>query len=82
MHDFSPKYTPDQNRLIDRKNRALIHMVRLMLSEYNVSNCFWAEVLNIACNASNRLYCNRLLKRTPYALLIVRKPNISYFWDF
>ena len=29
--------------------------------------------------ASNRLYCHRFHNKTPYELLIGRKPNISYF---
>jgi hypothetical protein len=50
--------------------------------EYNVSYSFWAKAINTACHASNRLYCYQLLKKTPYELLIGRKPNISYFWVF
>jgi hypothetical protein len=57
-------------------------MVRSMLSEYNVSDSFWAEAINTTCYASNRLYYHRLLKKTPYEVLIGRKPNISYFWVF
>jgi hypothetical protein len=81
-HEFSAKYTPEQNRVVERKNRTLIDMTRSMLSEYNVSDTFWAEAINTACHASNRLYCHRLLKKTPYELLIGRKSNISYFWVF
>ena len=81
-HEFSAKYTPEQNRVVERKNQTLIDMARLMLSEYNISDTFWAEAINTACHASNRLYCHRLLKKTPYELLIGRKPNISYFWVF
>jgi hypothetical protein len=54
-------------------------MARSMLLEYNISDSFWAEAINIACHASNRLYCHQLLKKTPYKLLIGRKPDISYF---
>ena len=39
-HQFSAKYTPQSNGLVERKNRALIDMVRSMLSEYNVSQSF------------------------------------------
>jgi transposase InsO family protein len=39
-HQFSAKYTPQSNGLIERKNRTLIDMARSMLSEYNVSNLF------------------------------------------
>jgi transposase InsO family protein len=81
-HEFSAKYTPQQNRVVEKKNRTLIDMARSMLSEYNISDTFWAEAINIACHASNRLYCHRLLKKTPYKLIFGRKPNISYFRVF
>ena len=42
-HEFSTKYTPEQNSLVERKNRTLIDMARSMLSEYNVSDSFWAK---------------------------------------
>jgi hypothetical protein len=57
-------------------------MARSMLAEYNVLDSYWAEAINIACHASNRLYCHKLLKKTPYKLLIGRKPNLSYFRVF
>jgi transposase InsO family protein len=78
-HEFSSKYTPEQNGLVERKNRTLIDIARSMLSEYNVLDSFWAEAINTTCYASNRLYCHRFLTKTPYELFIGRKPNISYF---
>jgi transposase InsO family protein len=81
-HEFSAKYTPQQNGVIERKNRTLIDIARSMLSEYNVSDSFWVEAINSICHASNRLYCHRLLKKTPYELLIGRMLNISYFLVF
>ena len=45
-HEFSTKYTPEQNGLVERKNRTLIDMARSMLSEYNVSDSFWALITN------------------------------------
>jgi hypothetical protein len=64
--------------IVERKNRTLIVMARSMLAEYNVSDSYWAEAINTACHSSNRLYCHKLLKKTPYELLIGRKPNILY----
>jgi hypothetical protein len=81
-HEFSSKYTPEQNGIVERKNMTLIDMARSILAEYNVSDSYWAEAINIACHASNRPYCHKLLKKTPYELLIGRKPNISYFRVF
>jgi len=57
-------------------------MARSMLSEYNVSQSFWAEAINTACYYSNRLYCHPMMEKTPYELLDGRKPNIAYFWVF
>jgi hypothetical protein len=57
-------------------------MARSMLNEYNVSHSFWAEAINTACFYSNRLYCHKLLEKTPYEILNGRKPNIAYFWIF
>jgi transposase InsO family protein len=57
-HEFLAKYTLEQNGVVERKNRTLIDMARSMLLEYNISDTFWAEVINTACHASNRLYCH------------------------
>jgi hypothetical protein len=81
-HEFSSPYNPQQNGVAERKNRTLIEMARTMLDEYKTSDRFWAEAVNTACHATNRLYLHRLLKKTPYELLTKDKPNISYFRVF
>ena len=63
-HQFSAKYTPQSNGLVERKNRTLIDMARSMLSEYNGSQSFWVEAINTACYCSNRLYYHRLKEKT------------------
>ena len=57
-------------------------MARTMLDEYKTSDWFWAEAVNTACYAINRLYLHRILKKTSYELLTGKKPNISYFRVF
>jgi transposase InsO family protein len=76
-HEFSSTYTPQQNGVVGRKNKTLITLARAMLDDYGVSQRFWAEAINTTCLASNRVYLHRLLMKTPYELLIGRKPNIS-----
>jgi hypothetical protein len=42
---------PQQNGVVERKNRTLLDMARTMLDEYKTSYRFWAEAVNTACYA-------------------------------
>jgi hypothetical protein len=81
-HELSSPYTPQQNGIVERKNRTLMDMARTMLDEYKTTNWFWAEAINTACYSINRLYLHRILKKTSYELLTSKKPNVSYFRVF
>jgi transposase InsO family protein len=81
-HEFSSPYTPQQNDVVERKNRTLLDMARTMLDEYKIPDRFWGEAINIVCYSINRLYLHRILKKTSYELLIGKKPNVSYFRVF
>src|SRR5688500_14467405 len=81
-HEFSSPYTPQQNGVVKRKNRTLLDVARTMLDEYKTSDRIWAEAVNTACYAINRLYLHRILKKTSYELLTGKKPNVSYFRVF
>jgi hypothetical protein len=80
-HEFSSPYTPQQNGVVERKNRTLLDMARTMLNEYKTPDRFWVEA-NTACYSINRLYLHRVLKKTSYELLTGKKPNVSYFRVF
>jgi transposase InsO family protein len=81
-HEFSSPYTPQQNGVMESKNRTLLDMARTMLDEYKTTDRFWAETINTACYSINRLYLHRILKKTSYELLTSKKPNVSYFRVF
>jgi transposase InsO family protein len=81
-HKFSAPYTPQQNMVVERKNRTLIEMPRTMLDENKTSDQFWVEAINTACHATNHLYLHKLLKKTSYELLTCNKPSVSYFRVF
>jgi hypothetical protein len=81
-HEFSYPYTPQQNGVVERKNRTLLDMARTMLDEYKKPDRFWAEVINTTCDSINRLYHHRILKKTLYELLTGKRPNVSYFRVF
>jgi transposase InsO family protein len=44
-HEFSSPYTPQQNGVVERKNRTLLDMASTMLDEYKTSDRFWAEAV-------------------------------------
>ena len=53
-----------------------------MLDEYKTSDQFWAEAVNTACHAINRLYLHKIMKKTAYELLTGNKPKVHYFRVF
>jgi hypothetical protein len=81
-HEFSSPYTPQQNNVVERKNRTLLDMARTMLDEYKTPDQSWVEAINIACYSINQLYLYRILKKTSYELLTSKKSNVSYFRVF
>ena len=81
-HEVSATYTPQQNGVVERKNRTLITLARTMLDEYNTPEALWAEAINTACYASNRLFIQKFLGKTPYELLNGKKPDVSFFRVF
>jgi IS30 family transposase len=81
-NEFSSPYTPQQNGVVERKNRTPMDMARTILEEYKTLDQFWVEAINTACYSINRLYLHRILKKTSYELLTSKKLNVSYFRVF
>jgi transposase InsO family protein len=81
-HEVSATYTTQQNGVVESMNRTMITLARTMIDEYNTPERFWAEALNTACYALNRLFPHRLLEKTPYELLNGIKPDVSLFRVF
>ena len=81
-HNFSAPRTPQQNGVVERKNRSLEELARTMINETNLPKYFWADAVNTACYVLNRVLIRPILKKTPYELYKGRKPNISHFRVF
>ena len=78
-HKFSSPKTPEQNNGIERKNRTLQEMARVMLNSKKLSKRLWVEAVNTACHTINRVYFHPGTKKTPYELWKGKKPSVSYF---
>jgi len=81
-HNFSAPRTPQQNGVVERKNRILQEMARSMLNENGLPKYFWAEAVNTSCHIVNRVLIRPKMDKTPYELWKGRKPNIGYFRVF
>ncbi|KAL8090564.1 hypothetical protein AgCh_039861 [Apium graveolens] len=79
--EFSAPGTPQQNGVVERKNRTLIEATRIMLEEAKLSTYFWAEAVQTACFTQNATLINKQGK-TPYEMVKKKKPNLKYFHVF
>ncbi|KAK9930160.1 hypothetical protein M0R45_027212 [Rubus argutus] len=81
-HEFSAPITPQQNGIVERKNRVLLDMGRVMLHSSSLGQKFWAEAISTACYTANRAFLRPGTSKTPYELWKGKKPNVSYFRIF
>nr|GEU78714.1 zinc finger, CCHC-type [Tanacetum cinerariifolium] len=76
-HETIDPYTPQQNGVAERKNKALKEMVNSMLSYSGFSEGLWGEAMLTACYLLNRV-SNKRNKTTPYELWYKKRPNLAF----
>lgn len=81
-HELSAPITPQQNGVVECKNRVLIEMGRVMLNAANLAKHFWAEAIGTTCYTLNRVYLIPSTSTTPYELWKGKKPNVSHLRIF
>nr|GEX88090.1 retrovirus-related Pol polyprotein from transposon TNT 1-94 [Tanacetum cinerariifolium] len=74
--------TPQQNGVVERRNRTLVEAARTMLTFAKLPLFLWAEAIATACFTQNRLIFHKRFVKTPYELINKRKPNIKFFHVF
>ncbi|KAI3772140.1 hypothetical protein L6452_03315 [Arctium lappa] len=79
---FSAACTPQQNGVVERRNRTLVEYARSMLAYLGLPLSYWAEAVTTACHTQNRSILHRRFNKTPYELMNRIKPNIKYFKSF
>ncbi|KAJ9536658.1 hypothetical protein OSB04_un000131 [Centaurea solstitialis] len=81
-HNFSGAYTPQQNGVVERRNRTLVEAARTMLAYSGLPVTFWAEAVSTACFTQNRTIITKRFKKTPYHIINHRVPNVKFFHVF
>nr|GFB76247.1 hypothetical protein [Tanacetum cinerariifolium] len=79
---FSAARTPQQNGVMERRNKTLVEAARTMLNFANLPSFLWAEAIATACFTQNPSIIHKRFDKTPYELINKRKPNIKFFRVF
>lgn len=79
---LSTARTPQQNGVVERKNKTVIEMTRSMLQEDKLDNKFWCQAIPAAIHILNRSLLRTNSEKNPYELWTSRPSNLKYFRVF
>nr|GFA25343.1 retrovirus-related Pol polyprotein from transposon TNT 1-94 [Tanacetum cinerariifolium] len=82
QHQTSVARTPEQNGVVERRNRTLVEAARTMLSAAKVPLFFWAEAIATACFTQNRSLVIPRHEKTPYHIINDQKSSVKFFHIF
>ncbi|GJW16095.1 retrovirus-related pol polyprotein from transposon TNT 1-94 [Tanacetum coccineum] len=81
-HETSVAHSPQQNGVVERRNRTLIEAARTMLIYAKALLFLWAEAVATSCYTQNRSIIRLRHDKTPYDLLHDKPPDLSFFHVF
>ncbi|GJX27042.1 putative ribonuclease H-like domain-containing protein [Tanacetum coccineum] len=81
-HEKTVPRTPQQNGVVERRNRTLVEAARTMLIFSKAPLFLWAEAVATACYTQNRSLIHTLHNKTPYELVHDKKPDLSFLRIF
>nr|GEV84624.1 hypothetical protein [Tanacetum cinerariifolium] len=82
LYQTSVARTPEQNGVVEIRNRTLVEAARTMLSAAKVPLFFWAEAIATTCFTQNRSLVIPQHEKTPYHIINDRKPLVKFFRIF
>ncbi|KAL8124477.1 hypothetical protein AgCh_012210 [Apium graveolens] len=82
VQEFSAARTPQQNGVVERKNRTLVESSRTMLQDAKLPISLWEEAINTACYTQNRYLINKAHGKSPYSIMSKRNPTIKHLHVF
>ncbi|GJV63634.1 retrovirus-related pol polyprotein from transposon TNT 1-94 [Tanacetum coccineum] len=74
--------TPQQNGVVERRNRTLVEAARTMLIFSKAPMFLWAEAIATTYYTQNRSLIHTLHNKTPYKLVHDKKPDLSFLRIF
>nr|GEW46233.1 retrovirus-related Pol polyprotein from transposon TNT 1-94 [Tanacetum cinerariifolium] len=81
-HQMSSVRTPQQNRVVERRNMTLVEAARTMLIFSRAPLFLWAKAIATACFTQNRSIIHPRFNKTPYELINGKKTDISFLHVF
>ncbi|KAA0040718.1 integrase [Cucumis melo var. makuwa] len=81
-HQMTARMTPQQNGVLQRKNRTIMKMARSMLKAKNLPNEFWGDVVACTVYILNRAPTKNVPGMTPYEAWCGEKPYVSHLRVF
>ncbi|GJV15584.1 retrovirus-related pol polyprotein from transposon TNT 1-94 [Tanacetum coccineum] len=78
FHQKSVPRTPQQNGVVERRNRTLVEAARTMLIFSKAPMFLWAKVVATACYTQNRSLIHTRHNKTPYELVHDKKPDLTF----
>ncbi|GKE97483.1 retrovirus-related pol polyprotein from transposon TNT 1-94 [Tanacetum coccineum] len=81
-HETSVARSPQQNDVVEKRNRTLIEAARTMLIYAKALLFLWAEAVTTAYYTQNYSMIRRRHGKTPYELLHDKPPDLSYLHVF
>jgi transposase InsO family protein len=79
---FSIARTPQQNGVVERKNRTVQEMVRTMLMDSKLTDMFWTQAVHTIVHIQNIVILRKNTDKTPYKLWKGRPSNVKHFIFF
>ncbi|GJR90096.1 retrovirus-related pol polyprotein from transposon TNT 1-94 [Tanacetum coccineum] len=78
FHQKSVLRTPQQNGIVERRNRTLVEAARTMMIFSKAPMFLWAEAVATACYTQNRSLIHTRHNKTPYELVHDKKPDLTF----
>jgi transposase InsO family protein len=74
--------TPQQNGVVERKNKTIHEMARTMLMDSKLTDVFWTHVEHMTVHIQNKLMLRSNSEKTLYELWKVIPTNVKHFRVF